>query len=217
MTLLDFARGPAMEWSLIILVVGVIWRLIGTLLLLRKKDLSKPRVESTTVNAARTVVNRFWPKAPFVAQIRLTLLLSYAMHIGLFVVIFLLPQHITLIDDITGLSWPGLSGGVVMFFGTITLASMVALLIRRMTNPVLKMISNADDYFSWFVTAAPLLTGMMAYAHIGGPYETILAIHLLTVELLFIWFPFGKLMHAILFIPSRAQLGSSFGRRGVEI
>ena len=32
MSLLDFARGPALEWSLIIFVIGVVWRLAGTFL-----------------------------------------------------------------------------------------------------------------------------------------------------------------------------------------
>jgi hypothetical protein len=36
------------------------------------------------------------------------------------------------------------------------------------------------------------------------------------VELLLVWFPFGKLMHAILFIPGRAQLGMFNERRGVR-
>jgi len=217
MSLLDFARGPAMQWSLIILVVGVTWRLFGALLLMKKKDLSKAKVESTTGASISTVFNRFWPKPQFAAQMSITLLLAYTMHIGLFVVVFLFSPHITLITDMTGLSWSGLSGGVVMFFGAITLASMIALLIRRLTSPVLKMISTPGDYISWLITALPVLTGLMAHAHFGGPYETVLAIHMLTVELLFIWFPFSKLMHAFLFIPSRAKLGAVFGRRGVKI
>jgi nitrate reductase gamma subunit len=43
-----------------------------------------------------------------------------------------------------------------------------------------------------------------------------LALHILSVELLMIWFPFGKLMHAVLVFPSRFQTGASFGRRGVR-
>ncbi len=43
MTLLEFARGPALQWSLIIFVAGVVWRVVGSALLLRHKDLSQPR------------------------------------------------------------------------------------------------------------------------------------------------------------------------------
>ncbi len=44
-----------------------------------------------------------------------------------------------------------------------------------------------------------------------------LAVHLLTLELLLIWFPFGKLMHAVLFAFSRAATGVRFGHRGVQL
>ena len=43
MSLLDFARGPALEWSLIIFVIGVVWRLAGTFLFKGQKYLSKPK------------------------------------------------------------------------------------------------------------------------------------------------------------------------------
>jgi hypothetical protein len=31
-----------------------------------------------------------------------------------------------------------------------------------------------------------------------------------------IWFPFSKLFHAVMWIPSRAQIGAAFQRRGVK-
>ena len=33
---------------------------------------------------------------------------------------------------------------------------------------VLRMLSNFDDYFSWFITALVMVTGLMATAHIGA-------------------------------------------------
>jgi hypothetical protein len=70
----------------------------------------------------------------------------------------------------------------------------------------------------------PLVTGM---AVVGEPsaavlareqvlYRGPLAIHLLSLELLLVWFPFGKLMHAFLFLPGRMQLAGFLGRRGVN-
>lgn len=217
MTLLDFARGPALEWSLIILVAGTVLRVVGTLLLRHNKDLSKPKVASTTGGAIRTIFNRMWPRPHFTQQISFPLMMAYIMHIGLFVVVFLFAPHITFIKDLTGLSWGNLPSGVIYFAGAATVASMIALLIRRLTNPVLKMISSFGDYSSWLVTFLPVITGLMAVSHLGARYETILALHLLSVELLFVWFPFSKLVHAIFSIPSRAHLGATFARRGVKI
>ena len=56
----------------------------------------------------------------------------------------------------------------------------------------------------------------MAYAHMWLRYETMLGLHILSIAVLLIWFPFGKLMHAILVFPSRYQQGVKFGRRGVK-
>ncbi len=71
----------------------------------------------------------------------------------------------------------------------------------------------------------PIFTGM---AVMSGPSDAILArehvlyrgplaVHLLTLELLLIWFPFGKLMHAVLFAFSRGATGIRFSHRGVRI
>jgi nitrate reductase gamma subunit len=62
----------------------------------------------------------------------------------------------------------------------------------------------------------PLVTGLMLYARIGAGYEIMLAWHILSFELLLVWFPFSKLMHAFTWIPSRFQLGAHFQRRGVK-
>ena len=42
------------------------------------------------------------------------------------------------------------------------------MLFRRLTHPVLRMLSNFDDYFSWFVAALVLVTGLAATAHLGA-------------------------------------------------
>ena len=78
---------------------------------------------------------------------------------------------------------------------------------------------------TWTVTFLPVFTGMavlgepssaiLARDHViyGGP----LAVHLLSLELLLIWFPFGKLMHAFLFAFSRGATGMRFSHRGVKV
>ncbi len=97
------------------------------------------------------------------------------------------------------------------------IAALVALLVRRLTHPVLRMLSSVDDYLSWLVTILPVITGFMASAHLGGRYENVLALHLLTVELLFIWLPFGKLMHTFTFLFSRGFLGAQAAHKGTEV
>lgn len=216
MSLLDFARGPALQWALIIMIAGILWRLVGTLFLVRAKVLSKPRSNKIAWAGIRTVLKRSWLNPEISKTSMFQQITGYVFHIGLFVVILLFVPHIEFFKGLLGFSWPGLPTEIVTVSAALTLAVLVALLIRRMTNPVLKAISSVDDYISWIVTTAPLVTGLLAFAHLGPRYETMLAIHLLTVAVLMIWIPFGKLMHMLLFVPSRAQLGAKFERRGVE-
>ena len=54
----------------------------------------------------------------------------------------------------------------------------------------------------------------MAVSHLWAPYETLLAIHILSVALFLIWFPFGKLMHAFLVFLTRSETGVFYSRRG---
>ncbi len=214
MDLLDFARGPAMLWSLVILILGVAWRLAGVLFQRRRPDYTEPRSNAAAVGAIGLIFKRMWPRKEFQARTAYSNTLSYVFHFGLAIVVFGFVPHILFIKSVTGLSWSGLPTGFIYVTGVVTLVALVAALVRRLTHPVLKLLSNFDDYFSWFVATAPVTTGLMAAAHFGARYETILAVHILTVELLFIWFPFGKLMHAILFAFSRGTTGALFERKG---
>ena len=216
MTLLEFARGPALEWSIAIFVLGILLRLLGSLLLARTVPLSKPRSTNTVWAGVRTVFRRMYTHRGFRAGTKFQFWSGYVFHIGLFIVIFLYIPHISFFESLLGISWPGLPNSIVMAAGVLTLGIGVALLYRRLTDPVLRMLSGFDDYFSWFVTFVPVLTGLMAFGHVGLRYETMLAVHILSVELLLIWFPFGKLMHTFFFVPSRAQNGAKFERRGVR-
>lgn len=216
MTLLDFARGPALEWSLYILVGGSLLRLLGMLLLLRHKDLSAPRSGDTLSGGLRTVFTRLWPHREFMSVMRFPVLIAYTLHIGLAIVVFLFVPHILFIESMTGLSWPGLPNDLIMLTAAITIGALVALWVRRFQVPVLKTISGVGDHVALLITLLPLLTGLASYAHIGLDYPTMLALHLLSVELLFVYFPLGKLFHAVLWVPARFKLGAAFQRRGVR-
>jgi nitrate reductase gamma subunit len=90
---------------------------------------------------------------------------------------------------------------------------------------VLQLISTTDDRISWAVTLLPMLTGMAVLSEPSAAllarehaiYRAPLAVHLLSLELLLLWFPFGKLMHAVLFVFSRGATGVRFNHRGVRL
>ena len=216
MDLLEFARGPALQWAAYILVAGTIWRLVGIALLKEKPDFSEPRGGGGLPAALKVIWTRAFTAEPFKKATLYPKMMAYVMHIGLFAVIFLFTPHIVFFEGFLGFDWPGLPNNLILVVGGITLASSVALLVRRLTHPALKVISSADDYITWCVTTLPLVTGFLTFAHLGLRYETMLAIHILSFELLLIWFPFGKLMHTFFVFPSRYNVGATFARRGVK-
>jgi hypothetical protein len=55
----------------------------------------------------------------------------------------------------------------------------------------------------------------MAYHRLGFDYTTMLAVHILTVELLMVLLPVTKLTHAVTFVLSRWYTGSTNGKRGI--
>jgi len=227
MDLLNFARGPALTLALVVLVLGTLWRLAGVLRRPRMPDLSPPRAgaPSNLVGALRGIVRGMWPRKEFGQTALVTTINGYVFHIGLALVFFGYAPHIAFIRRVTGLSWPALPDSVMYLAAGATIVSLLLALGSRLTDPVLRKISNADDMITWTITFLPILTGMavvsepsaviLARDHViyAGP----LAVHLLTLELLLIWFPFGKLMHAFLFVFSRAATGMRFSHRGIKL
>ena len=216
MDLLAFAKGPALQVAAYIFVAGSIWRIVGIVLLKEKVDHSEPRQSAGLMAALKVIYTRSFTATPFRRATLYPKMLAYVQHIGLFAVIFLFVPHIMFFEGFLGFEWPGLPNNIIYLLGVAAVAASIALLVRRLTSPVLKLISNFDDYFSWFVTVLPLVTGLMIPVRMGFRYEDILAFHILSVVLLMIWFPFGKLGHAFLVFVTRGTTGMVFERRGAK-
>jgi len=216
MDLLGFARGPLLQFALFVFVLGVAWRITGIVLLRRGKLLSEPRAPlmKALFGGFRTMGSRSWPHPEFIGRTGAGEALGYSYHIGLFIVVLAFAPHIQTWAGFLGFGWPALPSGVITIISVLTLTLLLAVLFRRLTNRVLRLLSNFDDYFSWFITTLVIVTGLMATAHFGGPYETLLALHILSFDVLLLWFPFGKLMHAFYIMPSRAINGYLLARKG---
>jgi nitrate reductase gamma subunit len=158
-----------------------------------------------------------WPHAALLRPSLFSLLNGYLFHIGLAVAVLLFAPHILFVKSLTGLSWPALPSNIVLAVSVVTAGSLLAALVHRLSSPVLRLISRTDDYMSWLLTFLPVLTGIAAVGHIGARYETLLAVHILTVCGFLIWFPFGKLMHAFLLFFSRGATGVRLKHRGAEV
>ena len=217
MELLDFARGPALQVASLIFVAGLIWRLIHLFLIQKKTDISEARQGGERAGGIRTIFSRFTHHKPFRARTRNGTALAYTIHIGLAIIFLGSAPHILFIESFSGLSWAPMPSIVIHIAGALTLAALLTSLGRRLSHPVLKLLSNFDDYFTWLVTTLPVVTGLLAVAHVGARYELLLALHILSFNVFLIWFPFGKLMHSVIAFGSRYTTGVTFTRRGAKV
>jgi nitrate reductase gamma subunit len=216
MDVLSFARGPALRVALGIFCAGVVWRILAFALLRIRRDFNRPRnsIQKYLWTGIVATASRSWPHPEFIKRTGAGEALGYSYHMGLFAVILLFGPHISFLGSLFGITWPGLPSSVITGIAVVTATLFLGVLYRRVTTPVIRMLSNFDDYFSWFITMSVMLTGLAASAHLGARYETLLAIHILSVDVLLIWFPFGKLMHAFYIFPSRAINGAILARKG---
>ena len=219
MELLEFARGPALQVAIAVFVFGIVYRLVSLFAMWRTRDSSEgsSRERPAFVAAIREVIRRLWPQAAYKQRTLFMLINGYVFHVGLAVIVFAFMPHIIFIKDLFGFSWPALPNNMIYAVGVITLVSMIAGLVMRFSNPAQRIISTFDDYFSWLVTFLPVLTGLIASSHLGARYETLLAIHILSIALFLIWLPFGKLMHFILVFVTRSQIGAHLSHRGAQL
>ena len=213
--LLIWARGPGFDIALTIFVVGMLLRLLEVLALGKKPDLSAPR-GSGPEGAIRTVISRTLPRKSVFDKEPLRIINGYVLHIGFFIVLFLYAPHVAFFESFLGFGWPALPSGIVDAISAITILSLIAALVFRMNNKVMRFLSTPGDYIAWTVTLLPVLTGYLAYNHLLLPYTLMLALHILTVELLLVVAPFTKLTHMFSFAMARWYQGYQAGRRGVE-
>jgi hypothetical protein len=216
MTLLSFARGPGMQVASLIFIAGMFWRLSGIFLLRRRVAHAAARnpFPIRLLGGAVAIFTRTIPRRTFWPRVGAGVALSYVFHIGLFIILFGGAPHILIIHEIFGLAWPGLPRGAIVIASGITLAALILLLVRRLTHPVLRLLSKPDDYISWAIVFLPVATGILLSGETIASYGTLLALHILSIEALMIWLPFGKLMHVSLVFAGRFVLGYNFSRKG---
>lgn len=214
--LLTWVRGTGLDIAVGVFLLGVFWRLIEIYSLGRKQDLSASR-SVAGASGWHTVFRRSLPPEGMVKKSPVSYIGGYAFHIGLAIVVLLFAPHILLIRNLTGLSWPGLPSQFIDLAAVVTMAAMVLVLVDRINKPVKRFLSTFGDWFTWTVTFLPVLTGWMAVQHLLLPYTTMLALHILSVEVLLVVLPFSKLFHAFALFGSRWFNGQVNGHKGVAV
>ena len=206
--------GILWDIALIVFFVGILWRIVDVLRRGRRNDLSVPRSSGFT-GAIMANIRGFYPRSEIAPRVRMQVIAGYMFHLGLLILLFFAAPHVKFIDEhITGFSWTALPYWAFVVTAQISFAGLLLLWIYRVLHPVTQLISRRGDHVGSILVFFVMLTGCMALAETSTELRVF---HRFTVELLMIYFPFSALMHAIMFVPSRAYSGAMFGRRGVEL
>jgi nitrate reductase gamma subunit len=209
----EFIDGPLWYFSLLVFVIGIVWRLFSIFISGNKKDLSIPR-ESSLPGAISTLFGRFFAKKEIAPQIRLQVIAGYMFHLGLFALLLFAAPHVAFLEkELLGFGWTPMPYWAFIISAQVAFLGLLLLWLHRVLNPVTRLISSMDDHVAAILTFVVMFTGCLALLE---SFTGLRLLHRFSVELLLIYFPFSRLMHAITFIPSRAYNGAWFGRRGVH-
>lgn len=209
--LLNWARGPGLTYAAVIMVFGLTLRVFEILSLGRPKELAETRASGVR-DGWMLILKRSLPEVQHWRYITA----AYVFHVGLLIVLFFFVPHTQLFRDLFGVFWSGWPNYVIDFFTVLSIAAMIYTLVARITDPARRILSKFSDHLVWLVTFLPFVTGYMAYHRLGLDYTSMLALHILSVELLMVSLPVSKLTHAVTFSMARWYTGSNNGRRGIR-
>ncbi|MEZ5541317.1 MAG: hypothetical protein R3F42_04665 [Pseudomonadota bacterium] len=213
--LLIWIRGPALQIATVIFLLGVMVRILEILVLGRKPNLAEPR-GSALAGGLRTVLSRSVPDRGTLQRSTFNVVVGYVFHIGIFLVLFFFAPHILVFHEALGLSWPSLPTQIVDATTVVTVIALLAVLLHRLMHPVMRYLSRFQDYLVWLVTTLPVATGYLAFHRIGMEPQHLITLHIASVEVLMVLFPFTKLMHAFTLFIARYYNGAMAGYKGVN-
>ena len=211
MTLLAFVEGPLWYAAAAVFTGGALWRLGGMLALPARRDLSEPRA-SAVAGAARSILQHSLPRPAFFRRTAFHVVAGYLFHLGLFGLLLFGAPHVAFIEArILGFGWAPLPRWAFIVTAEIAFAGLALLWLNRLLDPVLRQLSDADDHAGLWLTGLVMLTGCFALQETDVSMRVL---HMLSVEAWLAYFPFSRLMHAVLFLFSRGYTGATYGRRG---
>lgn len=199
-TLLEFSMGPLFRLTFALMVLGLArilildlwgmweaWRRAGD------KSIPWPLVISRTIEWIFPV-KRVMHKRPLYS------IFAILFHIGLLVTPIFLLAHIRLWEAGLGVSWVSLGADWANWLTLLTIVMGFAILIGRIGSRTSRAISRKQDYLWPVLLLIPFITGGVCanFAISASMYQTMMLMHVLSAELIFVLMPFTKIAHCVL-------------------
>lgn len=209
----NLARGPFVWTALVLCIVGTILRTIQFIMLTKVEQRNtriqkvSPIKQKSAHKFALNRISRFFSglKLTILGNSPVTILVSCIFHLCLIITPIFLLAHNILLEESIGFSLFSFPERFTNGLTFIFLICAAYFLIRRILLPRLRSITSFYDYVILLITAAPFLTGFLAYYQVFN-YKMFIILHMLTGELLLIAIPFTKIYHMVFFFFGRFVL-----------
>jgi nitrate reductase gamma subunit len=204
------AIGPLAWAAFIIFFGGSLFRLIRLMTLVHRKE----KFIYTYISfkyGLRSILHWLtpfgtvnWRRHPWLT------IVTFAFHICLLATPIFLLAHVVLWEDAWNISWWTLPDHLAVAMTLMVIAGCLFFFIRRQVTPEVAYVTYAADYAILLLTAAPFVTGLIAYFQ-WLDVRLFTLLHVLTGEAMLIAVPFTRISH-MLFAPlTRGYMGSEFG------
>jgi nitrate reductase gamma subunit len=214
----EFVRGPLFCISIIIFIVGFIYRALRLIQLTEKTEIpslpvapvnpkKKPEPPVVTEEQQLEKIARF--QNSVLVRHPVMTVVSTMFHICLFVTPILLLAHNVMLRSAIGIGLPSIPDGLADLLTIAVMGGGLFFLVRRIAVPKVAAISGGYDYLVLLLTIAPYLTGFLAYHHLLN-YRTMITLHILAGNILLIALPFTKVGHMVFFFFSRIYMAGEF-------
>ncbi|MDL1963678.1 MAG: respiratory nitrate reductase subunit gamma [Deltaproteobacteria bacterium] len=205
----EFVSGPLVWIAFIVFIGGSLYRIYNMLSISKKEKVVFPHMSlkhslASLVHWVIPFNNQYMRKRPIFT------IVSFAFHICLLIAPIFLLAHVILWDESWNMSWWTIPEAVTDWMTIIVIIGCIFFLYRRLTDPVVKNVTDGSDYLLLAITALPFITGFIAYHQLFA-YNTILILHILTGEIMLIAIPFTRLSHMLFFVFTRSYFGSEQG------
>ena len=214
--LYEWVRGPLMSATIVFFIVGLgfrvfqFFRITAPLPQSNRNDRDPPYPKAGTQKRFRVIFHKLlkvrihYPNSIF-GMTPATMWLTVAYHLIIVLAVCFTEGHNVLLDLSWGFSFPSIPERVMDLLTIFVIAVSLYYLVRRAFSTTYRFPRIFRDYFAILATAAPFVTGFIAY-HQWFDYRTVIICHMLSGQLMLIALLYTKLGHLIFFFFGRIYL-----------
>jgi len=198
---LEFARGPLFVATFLFMICGLARHVV-----LRSRDLYRvlrrtPKRDVPWKQVAVKSAGWMFPVKYLFSAAPILTISSILLHAGLIIVPIFLAGHVYLWSQSIGLTLPTLPTGAADFLTLMTLGAGGIVFFFRLIRKAARDMSRLADYLLILITLTSFASGYFTVHPELSPltYQTMMLIHVLSAELLFVLIPLSKLSHVVLF------------------